>query len=479
MLRKVFAAVAVSLGFVTCFLSPVFAQWEPDVRLTFAPLSSTFNGMGRKLGASGDTLHVVWDDGRNGTDEIYYKRSTDGGSSWGPDTRLAYVPGCILGHAAVGVSGPTVHVVWGDTRDTFPNIELYYKRSTDGGTTWGPDTRLTYAPGSSFYPFVGVSGQEVHAVWDDQRDGGGSQVYYKRSTDGGTTWGVDTCLTNFPLPDNTGCPVLAFSGPCVLAFWTVGGASTSYRIYYKRSTDGGRTWGPDTCLVPPYPYEMYSPSVDCSGLNVHMVWGGGDGVMDDIYYMASTDGGATWGPDTCLINNGLALAAGAQVAVSASNVHLAWYDFRDGGEPEIYYKRSTDGGSSWDPDTRLTNSRGYSSCPFMAIAGTKVHVVWRDSRDGNGEIYYKRNPTGNSGVEETSEAGGQGLEVRLRARPNPFASFASIPGHEKESFALYDIAGRRVGTYKGGRIGEGLSPGVYFLRPLDRQGEPFRLVKLR
>jgi hypothetical protein len=67
----------------------------------------------------------------------------------------------------------------------------------------------------------------------------------------------------------------------------------------------------------------------------------------------------------------------------------------------------------------------------------------------------------------------------LTVHPNPFASFSSIPGHESERFALYDVSGRRVGVYKGDRIGEGLRAGVYFLRAESGEGKPVRIVKVR
>jgi len=73
------------------------------------------------------------------------------------------------------------------------------------------------------------------------------------------------------------------------------------------------------------------------------------------------------------------------------------------------------------------------------------------------------------------ETRGQGVT----AKPNPFTSFATLPGHEAERFAVYDIAGRRVGTYKGERIGEGLGPGVYFLRQEKGSGAPERVVKIK
>ena len=75
-------------------------------------------------------------------------------------------------------------------------------------------------------------------------------------------------------------------------------------------------------------------------------------------------------------------------------MHVVWYDNRDGNN-EIYYKRSTDAGINWGADTRLTNNTAYSEYPSVAVSGSVVHVVWNDYRDGNSEIYYKRNPTGN------------------------------------------------------------------------------------
>ncbi len=49
--------------------------------------------------------------------------------------------------------------------------EIYYKRSTDAGVSWGADTRLTNNTADSEYPSVAVSGSVVHVVWHDDRDG--------------------------------------------------------------------------------------------------------------------------------------------------------------------------------------------------------------------------------------------------------------------------------------------------------------------
>ncbi len=264
--------------FVLCsLLSGIcYGQWQPDVRLTNESAGSfTSENNAWCIAANGNILHVVWYDIRDGNYEIYYKRSTDGGTSWGTDSRLTNNPG-ISNYPSVAVSGPVVHVVWSDSRDT----GIYYKRSTDGGTSWGADERLTNSTAAfatSFRTSVSVSGMVVHVVWHDLRDGN-IEIYYKRSPDGGVSWGGDTRLTSF-----TG--------------------------------------------------QSVNPSVTVSG----------------------------------------------------SVVHVVWEEQRD-GNPEIYYKRSSDGGISWGPDTRLTNATGNSRFASVSVSGSVVHVVWREQRDGNMEI---------------------------------------------------------------------------------------------
>jgi len=83
-----------------------------------------------------------------------------------------------------------------------------------------------------------------------------------------------------------------------------------------------------------------------------------------------------------------------------------------------------------------------------------------------------------SGVAE-EEARSPVSHLPFSVSPNPFASFGTIPGHFSERFALYDIAGRKVGTYKGDRVGEGLSAGVYFIRHDHSDIKPLRIVKVR
>jgi len=69
----------------TLNINDCFAQWQADVRLTSDPAVSfpCYNN-GWCIAVSGNVVHIVWYDYRDGANgEIYYKRSTDEGVSWG------------------------------------------------------------------------------------------------------------------------------------------------------------------------------------------------------------------------------------------------------------------------------------------------------------------------------------------------------------------------------------------------------------
>ncbi len=441
------------------FISMTNAQWQPDVRLTNAPGHSyTSYNNAWCVAANGNILHAVWNDNRDGNTEIYYKRSTDAGLTWGADTRLTNDTNWSE-YPSIAVSGSLVHIVWSDIRNGFPNDEIYYKRSTDGGVTWGTDTRLTNATSSSMFPSVAVTGSVVHVVWMDGRDGN-DEIYYKYSSDAGVSWGSDTRLTNNTA--NSDYPSIAVSGSLISVVWE-DTRNGNDEIYYKRSTDGGVTWGADTRLTSNSADSWY-PSVAESGTVVYVVWLDRRDGNNEIYYKCSTDGGMNWEPDTRLTNN-TANSYLPSIAVSGSLVHVVWEDYRD-DDSEIYYKCSTDGGLTWGADTRLTNYTGLSKYSSIAVSGSLVHVVWEDTRDGNYEIYYKRNPTGNvTNIHNISTEIPSAFSLSQNY-PNPFNPVTKIRfdvpqvrnGHDRSlQVIIYDMLGRLVATL----VNESLKPGTY------------------
>jgi len=307
-------------------------SWGTDIRLTNDPSIS----VNPSVAVSNLFVHIVWQEQRDGNYEIYYKRSTDGGLSWSADSRLTNST-FDSWNPSVAVSGLVMHLVWQDNRDG--NFEIYYKNSTDGGLTWGSDTRLTNDPAISTTPVVCVSGSDVHIAWHDTRDGN-DEIYYKHSTDGGLTWGADTRLTNNP--EISRYPSIATSGSVVHVVWN-DIRNGNWEIYYKNSTDGGNTWGADTRLTSDNNRSMHTSVAVCSS-EVNVVWMDNRDGKYSIYYKQSTDGGISWNADLRLTTS-LANSLDPSVAVSGSGVHVVWVDERDANQ-EIYYKLNPSGCSA-------------------------------------------------------------------------------------------------------------------------------------
>ena len=300
--------------------------WSDVVNLSNAS-STIYNPA---IAVSGSYVHVAWYSYQDGNSEEYYIRSTNGGIAWGPVTRLTNDPAGSA-HCSIAASGLNVHLVWYDTRDGNP--EIYYKRSVDGGETWSSNLRLSNTAGKSYMPGVAVSGSVVHVTWYDTT-AGNWEIYYKRSIDGGLTWGSDTRLTNNSAVSTY--PTLAVSGSTVHIVWTDNRTKTT-TLFYKRSTNGGVTWGSDVEIFRKGPnYSRQYPSIAVEGSNVHVAYtqyviGG-----PEIYYISSANAGVKWGSDIRL-TNAADYSYVPSIAVSNGNINVLWRDYRD-GNCEIYYK---------------------------------------------------------------------------------------------------------------------------------------------
>jgi hypothetical protein len=147
-------------------------------------------------------VYAAWDNGSS----LAFARTTDHGATWrGVGTQpigTSLAPGSFAPTIAVGPDG-AVYVFWINGS----NIRLV--KSTDGGETFSaPQTVVTglttlssslpapggfpELPGGKFRVLTlpascAGSGQRVVVAWADYREGF-SRIYYRRSTNGGTTW---------------------------------------------------------------------------------------------------------------------------------------------------------------------------------------------------------------------------------------------------------------------------------------------------
>jgi hypothetical protein len=140
------------------------------------------------------------------------------------------------------------------------------------------------------------------------------------------------------------------------------------------------------------------PEIIRNGSHVYIAWEDyRNGANSDIYFNRSMDNGQSWelraiGPldntDVPGTNNSQML----ELSSSGSFVYCVWHDYRSpGGFVDIYFTSSLDSGQTWKADQHMDGSvTATSMYPSIASTGTYVYLAWADTRSGNDDIYFMR-----------------------------------------------------------------------------------------
>jgi hypothetical protein len=233
------------------------------------------------------------------------------------------------------------------------------------------------------------------------------------------------------------------------ALWTkiFGGPGNDYCYSVQQTSDGGYVLAGYTT-----PFgngkQVYLIKTDASGDTLWTRTYGGTGNEEGYSVQQTTDGGYIIAGSTS--SGGAGCSDVYLVKTNASGDPLWTRTYGGTGPDNGYFVRQT-----WDG--------GYIIAGSLGRGPDSVYVdVYAIKTDANGNV-----------------RGGWGGRGSLKAVPNPFVSYTSVPGCLWERFKVYDIMGRMVGTYQGDRIGEGLGSGVYFLKEESGTGAMVRVVKLR
>jgi hypothetical protein len=208
-------------------------SWEPEVRLIRGTNPA---GAGRpQIAVLGDSVHIAWMDARNNSGpctiegrytlpectEVYHKRSTDGGGTWEADRRLT--TGSYSGRPDITAQLPGTVFISYDHALGGGALEEFLIRSTDDGVSWHPPVRLSFTPGDSSHSSIVLSGSSAYLAWFDYIAGGGTESYFRESSDSGETWGAAERFSSGYTP------LLAGTPNYVHAFYPEGG-----RAFYTR-----------------------------------------------------------------------------------------------------------------------------------------------------------------------------------------------------------------------------------------------------
>ena len=145
-----------------------------------------------QIESEGNRTFVVWQDNTTGNNEIYLKRSTDGGVSFDAKKNMSNNAGDSQ-FPQIESEGNRTFVVWQD--NTTGNNEIYLKRSTDGGVSFDAKKNMSNNAGDSQFPQIESEGNRTFVVWQDNTTGN-NEIYLKRSTDGGVRFVAKKNMSN-------------------------------------------------------------------------------------------------------------------------------------------------------------------------------------------------------------------------------------------------------------------------------------------
>jgi len=308
------------------------------------------------------TVYAAWLE--NQKRDIVVARSIDFGLTW--TVTVATRTETEADKPVLAVRGLDVYVAYNRA------AKVWVSASHDGGNSFTP-VNLNPTDGMGWAQAGGATIDPAGSVflsWAGYTRGSGGQgpvdLYVSRSPDGGKNWTTS-------LLDISGAPPECATEECGWAYLGAQITTTS----------------------------------DAAG-TIYALWNAGpiNQGAERIYFSSSTTSGATWSPrsDVSTAAHGVTHAFPTMVAGTAGDVRIAWMDTRHNPLWNTYYRSSTNGGATWSPESQLSShTPGY---PYIEPTGFKfpfgdyfemdidnhgdTQVVWGEglTYESPGSIWY-------------------------------------------------------------------------------------------
>lgn len=126
--------------------------------------------------------------------------------------------------------------------------------------------------------------------------------------------------------------------------------------------------------------------------NVYVLWQN-NSPDQNVYFRRSTDNGATF-EKVVLLSNAVSggFASDPQMAISGNYVYVAWMDTPTGETSKVLFRRSMDGGATFEsPQVLSNNPKGSSGIQQLLSSGNKIYALLIDEWAEQGDYYYDAN----------------------------------------------------------------------------------------
>ena len=329
-----------------------------------------------QIAASAGYQYVVWQDDSPGRPNTFFRAGNHNGTSFGPVINLSPGTGWSQ-NPQIAASGNSVYTVRQDNSTS--NFNILFRASLNNGASFGPIINLFSVRLDSTIPQLAASGNNVYVVWQ-QAGTKNPQVYFAWSNNGGASF------TAINLSNDAGSalsPRVAASGNNVYVVWRDNTPGND-EVFFALSTTSGASFA-STVNLSNNAGESFNPAIAVSGTNVYVAWPDNTPGNYDILFRASTNGGTSFTPSlsqpAANLSNNPGGSIEPQLAASGSGVCLSWRDSTLGNS-QVFFRSSSNNGSTFTPVVNLSNDAGAAYGAQLAMMNTDVYVVWADTTPG-------------------------------------------------------------------------------------------------
>jgi hypothetical protein len=379
----------------------IYFSSSVDNGTTFNGIENLSNNDGRsdkpQIAAVGVNVYVVWRDNSSGKDQIYFKRSSDTGNSFNTTENLSNTNGSST-DPQITATGNNAYIVWSD--NTTGNGDIYFKSSTDNGTSFSfPKNLSTNLDGPALFPQVEAIGNNVYVVWQDETPDKG-RIRFRASNDNGNDFSITRVLSQ-ENEVNANSPQLSVSERAIYVVWednsrSGNNSSKNFDLLFRVGIDGGSTFT-NTKILTKNPGDSFDPRTATSGENMYAVWedntAGDDTSLNwEVRFRGVLYNGENTTDTKILSENIGEVADFPQIATSESNLYVVWSDLFIRTYPgifDIFFTFSKDEGRNFSQAVNLSSNQGSSVLPRIAASEDHAYIVWSDTTTGNGDIYFR------------------------------------------------------------------------------------------
>ncbi|KAB2908565.1 MAG: exo-alpha-sialidase [Ignavibacteriales bacterium] len=289
------------------------------------------------LCASGQNLVVLYHNNGNAGYVIQCQRSTNGGSSWSLPAVISTQGGNTSITPKITFDGSVLYAVWEQRPQKY---QIYFSKSTDMGVNWSTPVNISNTSVDSRWAQIKWEGGRLHCVWLDSPTYPDHDIAYIYSDDGGASWSPYRKLTDDPLPQTRVC-LQTFGNSVYIASQDMYQINFS-DIGFMKSTDRGATWSAPVNITNNSGNSSFADLAVAEEPNgahrIYMAWfdnthSAPNYDNSDIYFSMSTNSGDTWSQFVNLSNNPDNSYQG-RIALrrfpGSDSLFVVWYDYSTG-----------------------------------------------------------------------------------------------------------------------------------------------------